>query len=94
MIPVQAAVGKALAFYESLPSKGKPSEILVEEVEYSEKEDCYFVTLGYNVLDTAPAGKNPLSSILSGTAQYRREYKIFKVNAGNGAVVYMKIRKI
>lgn len=30
MISVQVAVGKALEFYESLPSKGKPSELLVD----------------------------------------------------------------
>lgn len=93
MITAQVAVGRALAFYMALPSKGKPAEILVEEVEYSDKDGCYYVTLGYNVLDTA-SGKNPLSSMLGSTVQYRRDYKFFKVNATNGIVEYMKIRKL
>jgi hypothetical protein len=91
MIPVQVAVAKALNFYESLPSKGKPAEVLVEEVKYSEKDVCFYVTIGYNVVDSTGGGKNPL---IGGSTQYRREYKILKFGPVSGEVKSMKIRKI
>lgn len=93
MITVQDAVLKVLEFYESLPSKQKPLALLVEEVEFSDKEKCYFITLGYNTLDSQ-GGKNPLTAVFGETPTYRREYKIFKVDVDTGKVLYMKIRRL
>jgi len=91
MISPKDAVLKALQYYQSFPLKVKIADLLVEEVEYAEKEGCFYITLGYNVASFE--GRNPLSAALGGT-EFKREYKLFKVEAATGNVLFMKIKKI
>jgi len=66
-------------------------DLRVEEVEFSEDDQSWLITLGF----TRPADRleDPLGEVLA-TPRYRREYKIFKVDAETGQVKSMKIRQV
>ena len=69
----------------------KIEDLRVEEVEFSEDEKFWSITLGYN----RPADKveAPLGEVLD-APRYRREYKIFKVDADSYQIKSMKIRQV
>ncbi|EDZ93214.1 MAG: hypothetical protein P5702_13995 [Limnospira sp. PMC 1291.21] len=66
-------------------------DLRVEEVELSEDDQSWLITLGF----TRPADRleDPLGEVLE-TSRYRREYKIFKVDAETSQVKSMKIRQV
>ena len=55
---------------------GELYNLEIEEVEIDEKEEYWYVTLGF--------GTNPFSS--------GRQFKVFKIDAESGRVVSMKMR--
>lgn len=92
MITVQQAVDNAYAYFNALLG-GKFTELLIEEIEFNTIEKCWEVTLGYNVVDTT-GEQDVIPNLFTQKTKYRREYKIFKVDAENGNIRSMKIRKI
>lgn len=81
MIGVQRAVAAARDFAGDLLGEEKLAGISLEEVELSEEDRYWLITLGF-----------PASGRFSELAGLGREYKIFKVDAVSGAVSSMKIR--
>ncbi|MDF5717484.1 MAG: hypothetical protein PUP93_27370 [Rhizonema sp. NSF051] len=67
-------------------------DILLEELELSEDKNFWLITLGFNrpVLKT----KNPLFPELVASPEYKREYKLFKIDSETGEVQSMKIRQV
>lgn len=92
-IDVRSAVVAAQNYLQSLLDimGGKIEDLRLEEVEVSEDDKFWLVTLGF----TRPADKaeSPLKEILAAPG-YRREYKIFKIDAETGNVESMRIREI
>ncbi|AFM23007.1 hypothetical protein [Desulfomonile tiedjei] len=81
MIDVKTAVDNAVNYAATLYGKGWASLVpglLVEEVELSDDEQFWYVTLGW---DADRLGTS-------------RIYKSFKVRADSGDVVAMKIRTL
>jgi len=63
----------------------------LEEVELSEDQRDWLITLGFDV----PIRGNSLANLMSGTnSVYQREYKLFKVDSETGEVKSMKIRSL
>lgn len=69
----------------------KVQDLRVEEVEISEDDKFWLITLGFSRL--ADRVEDPLGEVLD-TPRYRREYKIFKVDADTCQVKSMKIRQV
>ncbi|HLO84941.1 MAG TPA: hypothetical protein VK203_08000 [Nostocaceae cyanobacterium] len=69
-------------------------EARLEEAELSEDKRYWLITLGFEV--PKKVNKNILGSIISTdtTVEYRKEYKLFKVNSETSEVEAMKIREI
>ena len=80
MIDVRDAVERAVEYMRTLPAQGDIRDVLLEEVELSDDERHWFITLSY--LTTG-------ATLLSG-----RKYKTFKVEASTGRVIAMKIREV
>ncbi len=82
MIDAKKAVELAIQYFRSV-SLGTPGpwNITVEEVELSEDETSWLVTLGYT--------DSPTQVIVGGAG---RRYKIFRIDATSGRVLSMKIR--
>ncbi len=89
MLDVKEAAKKASDYFAALyPAHSGgfgPSDVRLEEVELTEDGQYWLITLSYP-LNTGLAG------ILDTTS--RREYKVFKIDAGTGQVKSMKIRKV
>ncbi len=85
MIDVKDAVKTAREYAEYL--LGEVPQLELEEVELTDDERYWRVTLGF---DGGPA--NPLQ-ITFGNAPRLRKYKVFEVKADDGTVRSMKIRE-
>jgi len=96
---VAAAAEAARKFYE-----GKDLlDLQLEEVELSEDEKCWLITLGLILPNQNPdcdvrrlrplTEISPLGASMQGQ-KYERKYKIFSVDADTGNVISMKIRQI
>lgn len=80
MIDVKQAVDIASQYLISLFADKAPSNIQLEEVELSEDEKYWFITLSFT--ETVPF------------LVPRKSYKLFKINADTGQVQSMKIREV
>jgi hypothetical protein len=76
--PVDARDAAEIARRYLVDLLGDQYEVRLEEVEIAEDDKYWLVTLSYST--------SPLRSL--------REYKIFKIEARTGKVLYMRIRSI
>ncbi len=81
MIDVKQAVDIASQYLISLFADKNPSNIQLEEVELSEDEKHWFITLSF-------------TEMVLFIVQPRKSYKLFKINADTGQVQSMKIREV
>lgn len=100
MIDVKEATSVAIKTAADFLSEQKVYDLALEEIELTEDDKFWLVTLGFSVEDTVPiskggAGMNLLSPIMNPSpAKYTRKYKIFKIDANTGKFQAMKIREI
>lgn len=85
MLDVKEAAQRASEYFATLFPQDLASKARLEEVELSEDGQYWLITLGYP--------KDDVSGLFFGTAT-QREYKQFKIEAGTGKVVSMKIRNV
>ena len=91
MSTVKEAALAAQQYFHSLWIDHKIEDLRVEEVELSEDEKFWSITLGFN--RPADRVEDPLGEVLD-APRYRREYKIFKVDAETFQIKSMKIREV
>ena len=89
MIDVKGAAKAAAEYFSELYSDSQYSDLLLEEVELSEDEKHWLITLSYAY---KPARPPSALDILS--KQSPRKYKVFKIDAATGKVEAMKIRSL
>jgi hypothetical protein len=80
---VKDAAQSALSYFGEIYGT-KYSNVIVEEVELSEDERFWYITLGYDLPSIIPQ--------FGGTGP--RGYKTFKIDAATGKVISMKIRSV
>lgn len=85
MIDVKQAAANAIKYFSGI-YKGKYRDLELEEVELSEDERYWMITLGFSPFHQDLARRL--------AEENGRKYKLFKVDAANGEVLSMKIRKI
>jgi len=81
MIDVKQAVAIASQYLTELFPDKSPANTQLEEVELSEDEKYWFVTLSF-------------TGTIQGVIPLGKSYKLFKINADSGQVQSMKIRKV
>jgi hypothetical protein len=87
MIDVKEAARAAAEYFAGLfPDQGY-SDVLLEEVELSEDEKYWLITLSYAL---PPAGGNAFASFVP----RQRRYKQFKIDSQTGKVQAMTIRNV
>ena len=89
MIDVKEAANAAAEYFSRLYSSKQYSDLLLEEVELSEDEKHWLITLSYAFKPAPPS--SPLDLF---PKQSPRKYKIFKIDATTGNVEAMKIRNL
>lgn len=92
-IDVRAAVTAANRYLQDVNDliKIQPESLRLEEVELSEDQREWLITLGFDV----PIRTNSWANLVPETNSiYQREYKLFKVDSETGEVKSMKIRSL
>lgn len=93
MNDVKTAVKIAFDYFARIypEAKQKFQDIRLEEVELSDDESTWLVTIGFS----RPLPPGPfLKNIPEFLHQYQRDYKVFRIDAQSGKVRSMKIRAI
>ena len=83
MIDVKEAVAVATAYIRELYEEKDLHDLGLEEVELSEDDRWWMVTLGH---------ARKLSGMDGFGGQHRRAYRVFRIDAEEGVVRSMKIR--
>jgi hypothetical protein len=86
-IDVKTAARIATSYFDQLIQRHY-SDLAVEEVEKSDDERFWLVTIGYTVILSSERG--PLAAFQGAPV---REYKIIKVDSQTGDPISMKVRK-
>jgi hypothetical protein len=97
-LDAKLAAKLSLNYFNELFPNAATSNVVLEEVEFLENENCWLITLGFD----EPSPKKNLSNVqinksiadLFGASSPTRKFKIFKVNAKTGKVLSMRIRKL
>jgi hypothetical protein len=98
MITVKEAVKIAIDKLTELYSLNKDEfkDILLEEVELSDDNRFWNITLGFS-RPVPELPTNPLQALAAAASlnkNYKREYKVFKLDADSGEIRAMKIRTV
>jgi len=96
MIDAKQAVAIAATYFRSLFTADALSDIQLEEVELSDDERYWTVTLSALLpVSKDELNEGALTAIAQalGTQQRRRVYKVFKINSEKARVQSMKIRQ-
>ncbi len=90
MIDVKQAVQTAIHYVSDLYQQGSISDLALEEVELSNDEQYWYITLGFTRQIQEPTGLRltPFSK------QAQRVYKVVTVRASDGVATSMKIREL
>jgi hypothetical protein len=88
-IDVKEAAKAAAEYFVELYPDTQYSDLMLEEVELSEDEKHWLITLSY-ASQPPPLPPSGLEKLFS--KQASRRYKIFKIDAATGKVEAMKIR--
>ncbi len=92
MIDVKQAVSSATQYLLNLMGAESVSDVLLEEVEPSDDERFWHITLSAAL----PAPKDGMNAIAAafGNSPRRRVYKDLEVDAATGSVRSMKMRSV
>jgi hypothetical protein len=93
MIPVKEAAQSALAFARDLLGDNRVNSLLLEEIELSDDQTEWLVTVSVPTARLPATGLGMLATG-SGAITEPREYKVIRVDAGNGLPKSLKIRKL
>lgn len=85
MISIKEAAEKAIIYFKSVPGYEGAKNVLIEEIEKSDDKSFWLITLSHLVPQTSPF------EVITGKG-YRKEFKVFKIDALTGEVVSMKLR--
>lgn len=87
MVDVKQAVAAVVAFVKDVLEPQRAKDILLEEVELSQKDGDHEV---WSITISFPRASTTLSDVLSNG----RDYKTFTVDAETGKVQSMRIREL
>ncbi len=93
MIDVKQAVKIAFEYLSSLYEQDELHDLLLEEVELSDDELYWFVTLGFTQNLSVPPGPYRHVDVLTIPRYSTRVYKVIEIDANTGQALSMKIRK-
>lgn len=91
MIDVQDAVRNAFEYIENLFDDEEIKDLRLEEIELTDDENFWLVTLGFFRSNVQDDQEGILASVVTGPP--KREYKIMRIRAEDGEVRAMKIRQ-
>ncbi len=94
MIEMKQAVQTAMELCRNLYGQEKAADYLVEEVELTEDEKFWLVTIGFNIGQGETSQPSTSASGGSSTKKPEHIFKTMKVDANSGRALALKIKKL
>ena len=92
MIDAKQAVKKAMEYLKEMLDTVDFRDMLPEEVELSEDDRFWEVTIVFSRRQVSTS-EGPMASLVGPTEGFKREFKLFKIDAESGIVRSMKSKK-
>ena len=67
-------------------------DVLLEEVDLSQDNKFWNVTIGFTRVQESTSG-GPMATLIGQSAEFKREFKVFQIDAESGALRSMRNRK-
>lgn len=92
MVDVKEAVGKAMEYLKDMYQIDQFKDVLLEEVDLSEDNKFWNVTIGFTRLQESISG-GPMATLIGQSAEFKREFKVFQIDAESAVLRSMRSRK-
>jgi hypothetical protein len=92
MVDVKQAVTKAMDYLEDMYQTDQFKDVLLEEVDLSEDNEFWNVTIGFTRRQETTSG-GPMATLIGQSSEFKREYKVFRIDAKTGDLRSMRSRK-
>jgi hypothetical protein len=92
MVDVKQAVAKAMDYLEDMYQIDRFKDVLLEEVDLTDDNKFWNVTIGFTRGQESTSG-GPMATLIGQSAEFKREYKVFQIDAKTGDLRSMKGRK-
>jgi hypothetical protein len=92
MVDVKGAVGKAMDYLKNMYQIDQFKDVLLEEVNLSEDDKFWNVTIGFTRLQESTSG-GPMATLIGQSSEFKREFKVFQIDAESGVLRSMRSRK-
>ena len=92
MVDVKEAVGKAMDYLKDMYQIDQFKDVLLEEVDLSQDNKFWNVTIGFTRLQESTSG-GPMATLIGQSAEFKREFKVFQIDAESAALRSMRSRK-
>jgi hypothetical protein len=92
MVDVKEAVGKAMDYLKDMYQIDQFKDVLLEEVDLSEDDKFWNVTIGFT-RGQESTSRGPMATLIGQSAEFKREFKVFQIDAQSGALRSMRSRK-
>jgi hypothetical protein len=92
MVDVKQAVAKAMDYLKDMYKIDEFRDVLLEEVDLSEDNKFWNVTIGFTRVQESTSG-GPMATLIGESGEFKREYKVFRIDADNGDLRSMRSRK-
>jgi hypothetical protein len=92
MVDVKEAVGKAMDYLKDMFQIDQFKDVLLEEVDLSQDNKFWNVTIGFTRVQESTSG-GPMATLIGQSAEFKREFKVFQIDAESGALRSMRSRK-
>ena len=92
MIDAKQAVRMAMEYLNEMYDTVDFKDIMLEEAELSEDDRYWSITIGFSQRQISTA-EGPMASLVGSTERFKREFKVFRIDAESGIVRSMKSKK-
>ena len=92
MVDVKQAVSRAMSCLEELYQIERFKDVLLEEVDLSEDNEYWNVTIGFTRRQDTTSG-GPMATLIGQSSEFKREYKVFQIDSKTGDLRSMRGRK-
>jgi hypothetical protein len=92
MVDVKQAVSRAMSYLKELYPIEQFKDVLLEEVDLSEDNEYWNVTIGFTRRQDTTSG-GPMATLIGQSSEFKREYKVFQIDSKTGDLRSMRGRK-
>ena len=80
MVDVKQAVSRAMSYLKELYPIEQFKDVLLEEVDLSEDNEYWNVTIGFTRRQDTTSG-GPMATLIGQSSEFKREYKVFQIDS-------------